>query len=251
MERNSPTPSNGGGTIKIGASRSAFKPYPKKAHATSLPPPPAPATHSLDPMLLRLAKAQAGIAAASNNSSEPNDKQAGAGCIDAIHWASRRLEERRKELGDSHPDIAQLHIELGDILLKMGKANGDALPHFKEALCILAAANGERHVSTAPVYRRLASIFKEQGRQYDALKHYKEVLRILRRSAGQDNEEVADAICNIGVIYMNQVPGATSAYPTRASICRREGNREGRKHKRYNRPHDPRPAAGPRPRRLA
>eukprot|EP00526_Cylindrotheca_closterium_P014849 CAMPEP_0113638502 /NCGR_PEP_ID=MMETSP0017_2-20120614/20170_1 /TAXON_ID=2856 /ORGANISM="Cylindrotheca closterium" /LENGTH=283 /DNA_ID=CAMNT_0000549613 /DNA_START=21 /DNA_END=872 /DNA_ORIENTATION=- /assembly_acc=CAM_ASM_000147 len=121
---------------------------------------------------------------------------------DAIHFAYKALQIRRKELGMDHPytiDCLRYYLERkfckaaainmkGLTLAKAGGDYADAVKLFLEALEIYMEMGCEVHPVTASVYENMAAAYISADRLEEAVAASADALKIYRRKLGDEHD---------------------------------------------------------------
>jgi serine/threonine-protein kinase len=109
----------------------------------------------------------------------------------------RSLAIRTRELGDAHPDVAESHRRLGNVI----RAEGDyeaAAAQLRRALAIHRQADTAHALAVATDLHDLASVLTEQGTLDEAERMFEEALAIRRRELGAEHFDVSESLAGLG-----------------------------------------------------
>src|SRR5262249_21194873 len=81
----------------------------------------------------------------------------------------KAMAQRRKALGEDHPDTAEAYHNLGFAFQQQGKL-AQALAHYEKALAGRRKVLGEVHPATASSYRNVGWCLNELGKSAEALR---------------------------------------------------------------------------------
>ena len=110
----------------------------------------------------------------------------------------KALDERRRLLGDDHPDTAQSCFNAAYMMRSQGKY-AQAQPLFERALEIHRRLLGDDHPDTANSYDGLANNLREQGEYARAHPLYEKALAINRRLLSDDDESIGTSYHNLAI----------------------------------------------------
>jgi tetratricopeptide (TPR) repeat protein len=108
---------------------------------------------------------------------------------EAESLARQSLEMRRKLLRNDHPEVALSLAALGDIQGKLGKPS-EAAELLQQAIEIFKKSPG-RGLELGAMLRRLAQIFRQEGKPEDAEKAWRDAVGVTRETLGREHPEVA------------------------------------------------------------
>lgn len=109
----------------------------------------------------------------------------------------KALEMFRRNLGDRHPMVSDVLINLGAIRAEKGDYEG-AVAHYREALAITEAWHGNDHPKTASNLTMLGRALVKLDRPGDALVALERAIAIQERHFGVDHPRVASALNELG-----------------------------------------------------
>jgi tetratricopeptide (TPR) repeat protein len=113
------------------------------------------------------------------------------------------LDAARVSLDETHPQVAQILINLGRLYVEMGKYAA-ALPLLMQATRLLRAALGEAHPAFAASLNHLAALYQAMGDHVAALATYEQALEIRRSARGEarpDFDTEARNLNNLAELY--------------------------------------------------
>jgi tetratricopeptide (TPR) repeat protein len=137
----------------------------------------------------------------------------------------RALATHVAALGPSHPDVATMRINLGDVLREQGEVDR-AIEELSAAEEILRTTFGDDHPHRAVALGNLGICYADQGRFDDALAAMGQGLDVTRRRLGDAHPRVADAIYNIGVTQQ-EAGRPEDAYASFEDALRRQETAHG------------------------
>jgi tetratricopeptide (TPR) repeat protein len=109
----------------------------------------------------------------------------------------RSLAIRTAELGQAHPDVAESHRRLGNVI----RAEGDyeaAAAELRHALAIHRQGDSAQALAVATDLHDLASVLTEQGKLDEAERMFEEALSIRRRELGAEHFDVSESLAGLG-----------------------------------------------------
>lgn len=121
----------------------------------------------------------------------------------ALDYANNAIEVGNRELGGSHPQIAESYKIIANVHYMM-KKYADAQRFYERALALLVQLTGEKNATVASLYNNIGNVFFVQGKLDDAQKYYQKSLDIRIALLGQDNPSLSTAYSNIANIYWKQ-----------------------------------------------
>lgn len=122
---------------------------------------------------------------------------------DAEPLAREALAERRRLLGDEHPDVASALNLLGWILHERGKSK-EAEPLLKQAAAMRRAGGERQRVDYARSLNDLGVVYNALTRYAEAESVLTEALRIRRAALGDPHRAVGITASNLGAAYYFQ-----------------------------------------------
>ncbi len=144
----------------------------------------------------------------------------GLGRADAAEPHARAaLEQRRRLLGDDHPDTLQSVGEMGYVLQLQGRF-AEAEPLYREALEGCLRVRGDDHPDTLTVMGNLGSLYWQQGKVDQAEPLYRRALEGRRRVLGDDHHLTLEAMDNLALVFHAQVKPAEAEALLRESLER-------------------------------
>lgn len=102
-----------------------------------------------------------------------------------------------------HPDVAALHVAVGNCKLRAGDAQG-AETEYRLALDVTARVFGAEALECAAPLNALGNAYREQLRFDDALERYRLALQIRREKLGETSVATQDTLANIAAVYAEQ-----------------------------------------------
>lgn len=111
------------------------------------------------------------------------------------------LPQAQKQLGDQHPEIANIHTLLGKVRQSLGNYD-QALADYEKGLKI-REKNSSPKEELAESYYHLGVIWRIKGNAEKALEFHKNSLGINRGSYGENHPQVAKSYCEMAVVYKN------------------------------------------------
>jgi tetratricopeptide (TPR) repeat protein len=106
------------------------------------------------------------------------------------------LDERRRILGEEHPDTIMAMNNLANTLGDQGQLE-EAAEMFKKVVEKMRWILGEEHPYTITAMNNLACIFGDQGQLDEAAKMMEEVLKKRRRILGEEHPDTIKAMSNL------------------------------------------------------
>jgi tetratricopeptide (TPR) repeat protein len=118
---------------------------------------------------------------------------------DALSHLERALEICKKTYGDSHPQIAKILNNLGEIYRETGQTE-KAIEYLHQSLEMSKTYFGDNHHEMAAGLTNLGSVYRDLGDHSRAVDYYKQALDLNRAAFGENHHEVADALFNLGMV---------------------------------------------------
>ncbi|MHC4472536.1 MAG: tetratricopeptide repeat protein [Planctomycetota bacterium] len=106
------------------------------------------------------------------------------------------LKDRRRVLGDEHPDTLRSLMAMGDLLVDRRPAEAEL--YYREALESRRRVLGDEHWDTVIPIHYLGYALHEQGKLTDAEPYFLEALEKFRRIVGNENPLTLTALHNFG-----------------------------------------------------
>ncbi len=120
----------------------------------------------------------------------------------ALDYYQQALEVRLKILGPDHPDIASSYAHLGN--LHRGTGNyGEAEELLTKAFELRSDVLGKNHEQTIDTYRLLGLLYDSKGEFETAVAHYNKAIDGYRNLTPSGNPELAEALHNLGALFLN------------------------------------------------
>lgn len=119
---------------------------------------------------------------------------------EGIAAKKKALEIMIQALGEEHPTVAQVHMNVGYILKASGDLQG-GYDHYEKALKIRLKKYGKMHPDVAKSYNSLGSSTKALGNIEEGLTYFKKSLKIRLALYGEIHSEVAQSYHSIGATY--------------------------------------------------
>jgi tetratricopeptide (TPR) repeat protein len=126
----------------------------------------------------------------------------------AAGWFVQAHALRIALVGPDHPDVTDTLVNLGNVLLALGRPE-DALLHHRRALAVLERARGRDDTSLRVVLNDVAVVLQELGRYDEALDSYRRALALWSALA-PDSPVVGVVHNNMGEIHMRRRDWATA-----------------------------------------
>ena len=104
--------------------------------------------------------------------------------VDASIAFDLALEEQRATVGEMHPDVAEMCLNIGDMQVEVGKLD-DAVDKYLEALIILRVTHGNRHFKVCKILYKIGVIHKIRGEYDDGLNAFNQALDIARNEINE------------------------------------------------------------------
>ena len=111
----------------------------------------------------------------------------------------QELEIRSRNLPEDHPDLADIHNNLAELLHKKGDYAA-AEPLYRQALEIRRRVFGEDHFDVARTLNDLAALARDRGDYAAAEPLFRQALEIRRRIFGEDHFDVATSLNNLAML---------------------------------------------------
>ncbi len=121
----------------------------------------------------------------------------------AMQYCQRALRCAVQQHGDTHPDVATSHNNIGIVYALQG-AYLQALEYYNKALDIQLKTLGDTHPDVATSYNNIGSVYDSQGSYSEALEYYNKSLEISLKTLGDTHPNVATCYNNIGYVYNSQ-----------------------------------------------
>ena len=115
----------------------------------------------------------------------------------ALVLEQRALAERRRVLGDEHPDTLLSIGNTGVYLAALGKMT-EAEPYYRDALEKSRRVRGDDHPDTLECISNMGSLLIDQGKLDEAEPFYREALERRRRVLGDDHADTLSSINDWG-----------------------------------------------------
>ena len=126
----------------------------------------------------------------------------------AAGWFVQAHAIRIALVGPDHPDVTDTIVNLGNVLLALGRPE-DALVHHRRALAVLERARGRDDTSLRVVLNDVAVVLQELGRYDEALDSYRRALA-LSIALEPNSPAVGVVHNNMGEIHMRRRDWATA-----------------------------------------
>lgn len=132
---------------------------------------------------------------------------------DARLLYEKALEIRKHDLGESHPSVADILIDIGE-LSKIGKNYREAISNYEAALSIQNGSLGSKHPNVAKTLSKLAELYELINDLEKSLLFYKYSFDIQEFSLGYNHLEVANTLSNLGRLYakLNRLDDSMNSY---------------------------------------
>ena len=118
----------------------------------------------------------------------------------AVQMQEEVVEQRRRVLGEDHPQVGNAMRRLAVTYTKMGRY-GEALEGHRQALASLAGALGENHPDVAYAHHSLGLAYQDHGQDEEALAEYRTAVRLATAGLGEDHPAVSASLENAGLIH--------------------------------------------------
>ncbi len=143
---------------------------------------------------------------------------------DALRVDRALLEVRRRQIGDLHPAVAELHASISASLGALGRFD-EALPHAKRAQEVMVATLGDKAPRLVSLYNNLAALHADQGRYAEAIPLAEQGLSLARQLPGADVARTARLTTNLGVMQAlaGDLRSATRNYEEALAMLARRG----------------------------
>jgi len=99
--------------------------------------------------------------------------------VDAFKTFDLALKEQRVSVGGTHPDVAEMCLNIGNIQVDVGKLE-DALDNYLEALMILRMTHGNEHFKICKILHKIGVLHKRRGEYDDGLNAFYQALDVAR-----------------------------------------------------------------------
>jgi tetratricopeptide (TPR) repeat protein len=119
----------------------------------------------------------------------------------ALHICQQKLNDISEVLGDMHPSIGNLFLQIGDILRKYCN-NDEALLYYEKALTIFYHCNPPELYDITHSLNRIALLQEENQNFQLALDNYMKELEIKQKLYLVDQPRTGYTLRNIGRIYL-------------------------------------------------
>ncbi|HWB76107.1 MAG TPA: serine/threonine-protein kinase [Nannocystaceae bacterium] len=126
----------------------------------------------------------------------------------AAGWFVQAHAIRIALVGPDHPDVTDTIVNLGNVLLALGRPE-DALPHHRRALAVLERARGRDDASLRVVLNDVAVVLQELGRHDEALDSYRRALALWEQLEPR-SPVIGVVHNNMGEIHMRRRDWATA-----------------------------------------
>ncbi len=121
----------------------------------------------------------------------------------ALPWYTACLEQTKRRLGETHPDVAISLTNLALLYRNQGKYEAAELL-FLEALKMTKQLFGQRHPNVATSLNNLALIYHDQGKYEAAEPLYVEALAMRKQLSGQRRLNLAINLLNLAGLYSDR-----------------------------------------------
>ncbi len=111
---------------------------------------------------------------------------------DAERTYRQALAKTRKVLGDEHPNVAVVTMNLAEVLVAQDKLS-EAEPLFLHALSIIRKTQGDKHEHVAILLSNLAVLLSKSDRLEEAEVHYREAAERFRQLRGDADRRTVDS----------------------------------------------------------
>ncbi|MCH8851887.1 MAG: serine/threonine protein kinase [Planctomycetes bacterium] len=122
---------------------------------------------------------------------------------DAERVLRRALEQTREMLGDEHPSVAVVTMNLAEVLLAQDKLL-EAEPLFIRALAIISQEQGRMHPYAASVLSKLGVLLSKSGRLEESETHFREAIAIRRTIFGESHPSLAKPLISLATLLSGQ-----------------------------------------------
>jgi serine/threonine-protein kinase len=117
---------------------------------------------------------------------------------EAIPLLEHALSTREARLGRSHPDVAQVLVELGNAYAGTGQG-AKAEPFLRRAYDIQVQAAGAESAAAATVLDSLGSLLTQDGKLEEAVRAHRQALATRRKVLGNQHPDVVYSLNNLAV----------------------------------------------------
>ena len=117
---------------------------------------------------------------------------------DALNMFDVAVNEQVDTMGEMHPEVAEMCVNIGEIQMELGKLD-DAMNNYLRALMILRIANGNRQSKVHKVLHKIGVIHKNRGEYDESLNAFHQALDCTKCSRNKDSFQiiVLNEICLI------------------------------------------------------
>ena len=107
--------------------------------------------------------------------------------VDAMKIFHCSIKAQKDVVGEFHPDIAQMHLQIGKLLLQSDMKD-NAIDSFLQALMVLRISKGNNDVKIGEILYHIGLCHKDKGEYVQALNSFYQSMEITKRS--QDKEMI-------------------------------------------------------------
>jgi len=120
--------------------------------------------------------------------------------IDAFTLFNVAANEQRSELGNFHPDVADMCLQVGNFQLEIGELT-DAMENYLEALMIIRQIHGNTHSKTCEALHKIGCIHQERGEYTEAIDALNQVSSILRQNQDKNISSIIAILYQMALLY--------------------------------------------------
>jgi tetratricopeptide (TPR) repeat protein len=120
----------------------------------------------------------------------------------AVAHYEAALKISKSLVGDNHPDVALVHVNLSAVFQRLGRMD-EAFAMCSCALEIYSKAPGDNQKSIEVCHNNIGVFLRQQGKHDEAMEHYSMGLAITLRTEGE-SARAADFLLNIGTVLSDQ-----------------------------------------------
>lgn len=117
---------------------------------------------------------------------------------------NRALEIWRSTIGEYHPTVSVVYMNLGNIYQEEHKDFEKAMTFYQTALNIRLTTLGGKHHEVAEMYHNIGNTYKLKGDLEKAISHYLKALDIFEDAYGQKHMAIGETYKNLGDAYLQQ-----------------------------------------------
>jgi serine/threonine protein kinase/tetratricopeptide (TPR) repeat protein len=138
----------------------------------------------------------------------------------ALALEQQALAERRRVLGEDHPDTLLSIGNLGVYLGAVGKRD-EAEPYYREALEKSRRVRGDDHPETLVCIANMGSLLLDKGQYSEAEPYFREALERRRRVLGDEDPDTLGSINDWGALLREQGKLAEAEHYYREALAKR------------------------------